>query len=246
VKSESTNTPSTIKSVEKALTMLETFSELEGGINLSRLSEKLGMHKSGVYRLLQVFKQRGYVEQYARNGKYQLGTSAFRVGQNIISNNLLMNKARSLMKMLVGTYNESVYLTLFNTDHVLFFDYVDASSAVGVASLKGRYYPAGDCAAGLVAKAYASTYSSNSEDCPERDRDEFVKIRAQGYCVDSDQLGQGVVSAAVPLLDTNSTVVGSLCIVGPDFRLTDERLRDVFLPPLIEAGCQISAMHSSC
>jgi DNA-binding IclR family transcriptional regulator len=73
---EEKNATSMIKSVDRALQVLEAFSEINGGIKLSCLSEKLDMNKSGVYRLLQVFKQRGYVEQKSRNGEYQLGLAA--------------------------------------------------------------------------------------------------------------------------------------------------------------------------
>ena len=52
---EEKNMRSTIKSVDKALEVLEAFSELNDGIKLSSLSEKLNMNKPGVYRLLQVF-----------------------------------------------------------------------------------------------------------------------------------------------------------------------------------------------
>jgi DNA-binding IclR family transcriptional regulator len=77
------NVTSTIKSVDKALEVLEAFSELDGGIKLSCLSEKLKMNKSGVYRLLQVFKQRGYIEQKSKHGKYQLGTTSLTVADKI-------------------------------------------------------------------------------------------------------------------------------------------------------------------
>ena len=46
---EEQSVTSTIRSVEKALELLEAFSEINGEIKLSRLSEKLNMNRSGVH-----------------------------------------------------------------------------------------------------------------------------------------------------------------------------------------------------
>ena len=126
---------STIRSVDKALEVREAFSEISGGIRLSRLSEKLNMNRSGVYRLLQVFKQRGYVEQKQKNGKYQLGMTAYTVGQSIVSNMELTRTVRPIMERLVREYNETVYLALPCDKNVLFFDSSDSQHPVNVMSL---------------------------------------------------------------------------------------------------------------
>lgn len=239
MKIQEKNMSSTIKSVDKALSMLEAFSELDGGINLTRLSEKLGLNKSGVYRLLQVFKQRGYVEQHCRSGKYQLGLSAFRVSHNILSNNQLINIVKPFMEALVNEHNETIYLAINCDDHVLFFDHVDSLNAVNVSSLKGRFYPVETCAAGLVQKAFSATPAVLEKTISES-REIFVQVRQQGYSMDQDQLGQGVASLAVPLFGLGNKVVGSLCFVGPDFRLTIPKIQDQLLGPLLGAGRAIS------
>jgi IclR family KDG regulon transcriptional repressor len=123
---EEKSVTSTIKSVDKALEVLEAFSELNGGIKLSHLSEKLNMNKSGVCRLLQVFKQRGYVEQKSKNCKYQLGMTAHMVGQNIVSNMELTRTVRPIMEQLVRRHHETAYLSLRCGQKVLLFDSVDS------------------------------------------------------------------------------------------------------------------------
>jgi DNA-binding IclR family transcriptional regulator len=65
-------------------------------------------------------------------------------------------------------------------------------------------------------------------------------IKQQGYCVDVDCLGADVASLAVPLLDRTKSAIGSLCIVGPAFRFSEEKTRNELLPPLVEAGRTIS------
>lgn len=235
------NVTSTIRSVDKALEVIEAFSEVRGGIKLSCLNEKLNMNKSGVYRLLQVFKQRGYVEQKCKNGKYHLGMAAYMVGQNIVSNMELVRMARPIMEELVREHNETIYLALPSDKKVLLFDCVDASHVVNVMSLKGLQYPLSECAAGDILLAFATSPGENDFCKPSQHDARLEMLKQQGYSADAHRLGDGVVSLAVPLLNAEKLAVGSLCFVGPDFRFTDEKIKSSLLLPLIDAGHTISA-----
>jgi DNA-binding IclR family transcriptional regulator len=212
---EEKNVTSTIKSVDRALEVLEVFSEISGGIKLSRLSEKLNMNRSGVYRLLQVFKQRGYIEQKHKNGKYQLGMTAYMVGQNIVSNMGLTRTVRPIMERLVREYNETVYLALPCDKNVLFFDSSDSLHPVNVMALKGRRYPLSECAAGDMLQAFDTTHGEDDLCTPPQNDARLVKLKQLGYSTDKNRLGDGVVSLAVPLLNAEKLAVGSLCFVGP-------------------------------
>ncbi|MBE0575370.1 MAG: IclR family transcriptional regulator [Desulfuromonadales bacterium] len=239
--SKEKSTKTTIQLVDKALEVLEVFSELNEGVKISRLSERLNMNKSGVHRLLQVFKQRGYLEQRQKNGKYYLGMSAYMVGQNIVSNMGLLSTARPVMERLARKYNETVYLALPRNQEALLFDGIDSLHAVSVMSLKGRLYPLAECAAGDMLQAF-STAPGEDALCNTAQNDaRLAMLKQQGYSMDVDRLGSGVVSLAVPLLNAERLAVGSLCFVGPDFRLTDEKINGNLLLPLIEAGHAISA-----
>lgn len=231
---------STIKSVDKALEVLEAFSTTPDGINLSSLSEKLQMNKSGVYRLLQAFKQRGYVEQECKNGKYHLGLVAYMVGQNIVSKMDLLSMARPVMERLARACKETVYLVLPSGQNVLMFDSCASRNPVNVMSLKGRHYPMSGCAAGDMLLAYGAIADEGGAGSPLGNDVRLSLLNQQGYSADANQLGDGVVSLAVPLLNAEQIAVGSLCFVGPDFRLSEERIASDLLRPLIDAGQSIS------
>jgi len=231
---------STIVSVDKALELLEAFSEISGGIKLSRLSEKLNMNRSGVHRLLQVFKKHGYVEQKHKSGKYQLGMTAFTVGQNIVSNMEIMRVTGPVMESLARDYNETVYLAVRCDQDVLFFENASSLHPVNVMAIKGRRYPLSECAAGEMIQAFSIAPGENDLRKLPQDHAHFARLKQQGYNIDAHQLGPGVVSLAVPLLNANKLVVGSLCFVGPESRFTEEKIARDLLPPLIDAGHTIS------
>lgn len=239
---EEKNITSTIKSVDKALEVLEAFSSINDGINLSSLSKELNMNKSHVFRLLQVFKQRGYVEQPHKNGKYHLGKTAYMLGQNIVSNVDLLSTSRPAMEKLVQTCNETVYLALRFGDEILLLDSVDSQHPVSVMSLKGRVYALNECAVGDLFLAHDAKFNSPVDHCvPPVSCQQLSSSKNQDYAYDINRLGDGICSLAVPILGVSESIVGSLCFVGPEFRFTDEEVNGNLLIHLIDAGHSISA-----
>ena len=108
-------------------------------------------------------------------------------------------------------------------------------------SLKGRRYLLSECAAGDMLLAFDTAPDEESLCKPSQNDARLEMLKQQGYSTDADRLGDGVVSLAVPLLNAEKLAVGSLCFVGPDFRLTDKKIKSRLLLPLIDAGHAISA-----
>jgi DNA-binding IclR family transcriptional regulator len=233
---------STIKSVDKALDVLEAFSSIHEGINLSSLSRDLDMNKSHVFRLLQVFKQRGYVEQTRKNGTYHLGRKAYMLSQNIISNMDLLSAVKPEMENLVQACNETVYLALRFGDETLLIDSVESQHPVNVMSLKGQVYPLTECAVGEMFLAYEIKANESIDACRLTDcKDQSSAIKKQGYSTDIHSLGDGICSLVVPILDVSKSIVGSLCFVVPECRFKDENINEHLLAHLKAAGQFISA-----
>lgn len=237
-----------IQSVENALAVLEALCEEEEEFRISHLSEKLGMNKTSVFRLLATFENRGYVEREKGSGKYRLGLSAYEMGQKFLSRMGLLRKAKPVMELLVRRCNEAVYLGVRRQEEVLFLDLTETGQQVKIVSLLGNRYPLTQNAAGKVILAHTTPEEtaprgkkSTAVDLPPPLREELGRIRQQGFCVDLSSLGEGVVSLAVPLFDATGEVPGCLSMIGPGFRMTPERIEQEFLPQLREAGEIISS-----
>ena len=230
-----------IHSVENALDLLEALCEEPDDFRISQLSEKLGMNKTSVFRLLATFENRGYVEREKGSGKYRLGLSAYEISQKFLARMGLLHKARPIMVRLARECDESVYLTVRREDELLFFDLVDTTHQVKIISLVGKRYPLRQVAAGNLILAYSSNPDENQGDEEEMPTQaDLFKIRRQGFGCDCGGLGESIVSLAVPLFGANGDILGALCLVGPDFRLSMEKMEALYLPPLREAGEVIS------
>lgn len=227
-----------IHSVENALDVLEAMCDEPDDIQISRLSEKLAMNKTSVFRLLATFENRGYVEREEATGRYRLGLSAYEMGQKLLSRMGLLSKARPLMQKLVRECDETVYLVVRRDQEVLFLDLADTTQQVKIISLAGQRYPLQNTAAGKLMLAY---FPESEDRKRYLDSSERLAIRQQGYCIDKDALGEGITSIAAPLFTANGSLAGCLCSVGPTFRLEHQRVVDCLLVGLKDACMTISS-----
>ena len=234
-----------IQSVENALNVLEALCEDDDEVRISRLSEKLGMNKTSVFRLLATFESRGYVEREELSGKYRLGIAAYEMGQKFLSRMGLLKKARPVMERLVRETNEAVYLAVRRDDDLLFLDAVDTPLQVKIVSLVGKRYPLPLSAPGrvLLAGAWRKENAAVPLTTPETTETDPVlrEILEQEFGTDHGGLGEGVTCLAVPLIDLHGNTVAALAMIGPDFRMQSPLLESELLPRLKDAGQTISS-----
>lgn len=232
-----------VHSVENALDLLDAICEEGGEARVSQLSQRLGMSKASVFRLLATFEGRGFVERSDDSLKYRLGLSACEMGQKILARMGVLRKARPTMNRLVRQCNESVYFVVRRNDYLLMLDMVDTTQQVKITPLVGQRFPL-TTAAGRIFLAFEGETGKKRSDLPgavalapaEREA-----IRGFGLCIDQEGFGAGVTCVAVPLLNGKGEAAAALVILGPTFRLTEGRIETELLPQVREAGAAISA-----
>ena len=232
-----------IRSVAHALDLLEAIcveensSSHNGGdeVRVTQLSQRLGMNKSAVYRLLVTFEQRGYVERIAETGIYRIGVNAYETGRRLLLRMGVLRHSRPVMEDLCRRCNEAVYLAIRRGSEFLFIDLVESAQQVKIASLVGRRFPLGLAAPGQVLLAYSDDVDSQPIS------QSLAAIRAQGCCHEQGGLGEMVSCLAAPFFNSFGAVAGALCIIGPTFRMSEEQIDGRFWPLLKEAGEAVSS-----
>ncbi len=231
-----------IQSVDNALDVLEALCEEGDEVRVSNLSKRLGMNKVSLFRYLATFENRGYVEKSEDSRKYRLGLSAYEIGQKFLSRMGLLRKAKPVVNRLARDCNEALYLVVPRGKEVLMLDMVDTTQQVKIVPLVGSRYPICETSAGQVILAYSESHRRNNVLTELAAKSVNLReIAEQGYCYERGGYGEGVASLAVPLIDAKGNVPGSLCMVGPEFRLTRKQGTEVILPKLKEAGTIISS-----
>mgnify|MGYP001057386324 CR=1 FL=1 len=232
-----------VHSVENALDLLDAICEEGGEARVTRLSERLGMSKTSVFRLLATFEGRGFVERSEDSLKYRLGLSACEMGQKILARMGILRKARPAMARLVQLCNESVYVIVRRNDYLLMLDMVDTTQKVKIAPLVGQRFPL-DTATGRIFWAFEAESARKRVDQAGASAalpSDLEMIRERGVSVDHESFGEGVSCLVCPLFNAKTEMVAALAILGPTFRMLPARIENELIPHLHETGASISA-----
>lgn len=241
-----------IKTVDRALDLLEILAEHEEGIGLAELAAKVKLSRNGAFRILQTLHAKGLVEKGAKVGTYRLGFCSVTLAQKLMKNMSVVNYAHPVLEDLARTLHEDVYLTVLKDDDVLFLDMVDCDQQIKTTPLLGRMVPLLTNAAGKVMKSFDSRdvlwrrFKRKGTNELEKLDEELKEIRARGVAVDSGGLGDGIISVAVAIRDYTGKVVGAITLIGPSFRVLAERLETEIIPSLKNSADILSGRFGYC
>lgn len=242
-----------IQSVSHALDVLEQFTGEPDELGVTELSKRLKLHKNNVFRLLATLEARGYIEQNKVTENYRLGVRCLRIGQRFVNQTGLLRQARPVMGQIVKTCRETSFIAVMRNGTVVPLDAVEAEQPVRLVSRIGDSLPLHCTAAGKMHLAFSDDEARGA--LPEAlhkftektilDRHalglQLKKIAENGYAVDLGEHIEDVRSVAVPVRDYTRTVIGSLAVSGPAYRLSQERLDKEVVPLMLKAGRELSA-----
>lgn len=239
----STRSDYEIRSVTNALELLEAICVDDGGeahggedeVRVTQLSQRLGMSKSAVYRLLVTFEMRGYVERIAETGIYRIGVNAYEMGRRLLLRMGVLRHARPVMEDLCRRCDEAIYLAIRHGSEFLFIDLVESAQQVKIASLVGKRFPLNSAAPGQAMLAFAGDHET------ALNTSAAVTIRRKGYHHEQGGLGEMVCCLAAPFFNSSGAVSGALCVVAPAFRLPEFQIEAKFWPLLKDACDAISS-----
>ena len=140
-----------VRSVQRALSILDCFSDRTPYLGVSEISEKLGIHKSTIHALLITLEDAGYVAKDLKNEKYFLTYKLFRLGSVVSDNISVKSVAKPFMKELCEETGQSAALNLkYNDKRLVLYVYnvddpassrITGSSACCSRSVRIRYRP---------------------------------------------------------------------------------------------------------
>lgn len=187
-----------VKSLFKALKVLECFTVQRPELGITEISEMLGLYKSNVFNIVDTFVKAGYLEQNPENEKYRLGIKILELG-NVISSNISFRKIiMPYMKELADATNETVYLGIPNETEVIYLDSaspINQFSTRSMLGVKAQLYCTGigkamlayltdDVVRSVVSKGFHK-YTEHTIVEEKALLDELAAIRARGYSIDN-------------------------------------------------------------
>ena len=133
-----TNPNYPIKVLNKTFSILEVLLQQGSAMNMTEISEKLGLYPSTIHRILDTLKHWSYVEQDPNTQKYQLGLKLLKLGMAKLHQMNLVRKATPYLKELVKQYNETVHLGVLEEGEVLYIAKEESSQTIRMISYVGK------------------------------------------------------------------------------------------------------------
>ncbi|HEC92371.1 MAG TPA: IclR family transcriptional regulator [Candidatus Atribacteria bacterium] len=230
-----------IKSIDKALDLLEFLSVNEQEIGITEISKKLHMGLSTVHRILTTLKSRGYVIQNQQTTKYRLGIKLFELGCAVQSTKRLLEIAKPYLRQLSQITNETANLAILEGKEVIYLDTIESPEILRTEIMAGTRTPAHCTALGKVLLASISdeefnslykndepltSLTSNSITSLEELKKHLKEVKEQGYALDREEYKIGVNCIAVPIFGRNGAIA-AISITGPASRFTIGEMKNV-------------------
>lgn len=208
------------RTVERALALLATICD-RGGANLVDSARECDLAPSTALRLLRTLETSGFVTK-TDAGTYRPGSRIIQLGAQALSNESLIELARTTMEQLVETTGESVYLSVEgHRSTALYVAIVEGTHSVRHTSWVGRTVPLDGSAAGIALRG---------------------NVSADGYVVVERGVEADVTAIACPVR-SESRIVGALSLVIPTYRVTAASAAE-HGRLLVAAGAGISTLLS--
>ncbi len=242
-----------VKSIEKAMQMLELFTANQPELSLGELSKALGVHKSTAYRIAVTLVEGGLLRWNPGKGTYALGLKILNLSSSLMNSLELRTQARPHLEKLVGEVNETVHLAVLDQDEAVYIDKLEAVRGIRIFSDVGKRAPCHCTALGKVLLAELPTekvrsilerrgmksYTPNTITSIEAFLEHLEQVRVRGYALDLEEHEPLVYCIAVPIKDYSRQIIASLSMtmIIKDF---SENILERFIPVMLEAGANIS------
>jgi IclR family pca regulon transcriptional regulator len=241
-----------VQSFARGLEVIRSFSAAAPRQTLTEVATRTGLTRAGARRILLTLQTLGYVES---DGKlFALTPRILDLGFAYLSSMPMWNVAEPVMETLVEQVKESCSAGVLEGTDILYVLRVSTRkimrNSLGVGSRLPAYCTSLGrmLLAGLPDEEVVSILQAT--DLQERTRHTLTGVdailakvqqaRRQGWCMINQELEEGLLSIAAPVVNRAGRTVAALNISGQVNRTPPRQMQETMLPALREAAAEVS------
>ncbi|MBP1706377.1 MAG: IclR family transcriptional regulator [Chloroflexi bacterium] len=242
-----------MKSLNKAIDVLELFLNGEDEMRLSELAQLSGLDKATVDRIVTAWASRGYLRQHKARGKYSLGMRFLDFSGLIKKRNTIRNMAMPYMIKLSQLTRESVMLSILDRNIADYCEMVPASHPLRIVPDEGSSFPL-YCTA--IGKAFLAAmteeelenylhstelkaYTANTLTEVNQLKTHLMVVAKEGVAFDDEEYFLGIRSVAAGIKDGEGKTLAAIGVLGPTIRLTRRHMLEI-VPDVKNCALEIS------
>lgn len=243
-----------VQSFARGLQVIRSFSEGAPRQTLSEVAAASGLTRAGARRILLTLQTLGYV---VSDGKlFSLTPRILDLGFAYLSSMPIWNRAEPVMEALVQEVQESCSAAVLDATDIVYVLRVPTQKIMRISLGVGSRLPAYCTSMGrlLLADLDDDEVRARLEASPREaltkhtvtDVDALMakvaQARRQQWCLVNQELEEGLISVAAPIVNRQGRMVAALNISGQANRTSAKAIQEGMLPALREAANRISRM----
>lgn len=243
-----------VQSLDRAFDIMEQLCSARDGLPIHILTERTGLHKSTVHRMLSSMVSRGYVRKDEETGRYRMTTKLYALSGQVVDNLDLVQIARAPMEALSRQVHETVHLVVPEGTDIVYVHKVDVEQgSIRMFSRIGMRRPMYCTGVGKAMMACMTdeevdriwensdiqAYTPHTIVTRERLHDVLEAVRRRDCAFDNEENELGVRCIAAAIRDYTGNVCGALSISAPLMRMSDSYLAKL-QPALLETRDRIA------
>lgn len=228
-----------VKSLAKALKLLDALGKSDRGSSIATLSKDLKLGKSTIHRLLATLREFDLVWFDPATSNYALGARILRWSELLVQQNLLIRQGLPVLRSLVETCHETASLGVLEGNEVMFVARFESSHRLRMSDQVGARNPAHCTALGKAllaalpedefrerydAAAPLRAVTPNSITSVDKLWDHLQKVRLDGVAYDFEENIIGGVCMAAVVKNHTGTPVAAMSVSLPTQRLRGDIL----------------------
>ena len=243
-----------VASLGKGLAVVECFDHARPRLSIAEVAKLTGLERATARRFLLTLSKLGYADY---DGKFfSLTPRVLRLGYAYLASTPLPALLQRVLEPLSAELDESVSGSTLDGSEIVYVARASHRRVMSISISVGSRLPAYCSSMGrvllaalppeqakvrllAVARAKLTQRTTTRVDALVA---ELARIREQGYAIIDQELEAGLISIAVPVIDSGGKAVAAINCGSHSSRLTVAALKTVVLPKLLAAQEQLRAM----
>jgi IclR family transcriptional regulator, acetate operon repressor len=237
---------------DKALELLNLFSQSRPELGLSDLSRLSGLDKATAHRMLGVLAKHGFVEQGTSTKLYRLGAGSLRLARIREASFPVSALVEPALQLLADRTGETCHASLIAGGNLATIGLVAGKKTIHVTLDAGERLPFHATASGFACLAFLpeeqvqvilkrklASYTAQTATSPDDVRKAVRRARGLGYAVADQSFEQDVFGIAAPLFEAGGKACGAVAVATPAHRMTRD-IKTLTIQFVLEAAIGIT------
>jgi IclR family transcriptional regulator, KDG regulon repressor len=239
-----------VEGADRVMKVLDCFTTETPELRLTDLSERLGISKASLLRIVSTLEAGSYLTRDPATKRYRLGVRLFHLGMIVRHQMDLRAIAQPELQRLAALTGETAALFVPDPLGPICIDVVQSSRAMRVYAQLGSRMPWNAGTSSKVILAFLpeeererilardafERFTEFTVTEPARIREILSEIRRRGYHVGVRDLDADALGIGAPIFDDSSQIAGAIGVAAPAVRLPETEIG-----PMIDLVCQTTA-----